>query len=146
MLSGQERNIVNLMAQQDAEHFEILSAAREALGFKDAGSSETFNQASSRVPRSFTYPALSDRMETLQTVLDVKETVLFAYHGAVGIVRNKELLKTAAAIAGVEGRHAAILRMAMGLVPGPAPFEGAYAAQQAGYKLGKYGFKGGAPR
>ena len=146
MLSGTERNIINMMAQQDGEHFAILNAARNALGFQDAGSSETPNQFSSRRPRLFTYPALNDRMETLQTVLDVKENVLFAYHGAVGVVRNKNLLKTAAAIAGVEGRHAAILRQAMGLNPVPAPFEGAYAAQKAGYRLAKYGFTGGAPR
>ena len=145
-LSGDERNIILLMATQDAQHFDILNAARDAYGFKNAGSSETLNQSASRRARLFTYPSLNTRMETLNTALNVKESVLFAYHGAVGLVRNKNLLATAAAIAGVEGRHAAILRQAMGLDPVPAPFEGAYDAQHAGYKLGKYGFKGGAPR
>lgn len=146
MLSDQERNFISLFAQQDAQQFDVLNRMRESLGFQDAGASETLNQSNSRRPRFFTYPALNDRMSTLQTVLDVKETVLFAYHGAVGIVRNKSLLSTAAAIAGVEGRHAAILRQTMGLEPVPAPFEGAYDAQNSGYKLGKYGFQGGAPR
>ena len=146
MLTGSERNIINLMAQQAGEQYDILNGLRNSLGFEDAGASETPNDYSSRRPRMFTYPSLSNRENTLQTVLDVTETVLFAYHGAVGVVRNKTLLKTAAAIAGVKGRHTAILRQAMGLNPVPAPFEGALAAQVAGRKLGKYGFAGGAPR
>ena len=146
MLTGTQRNLISLFAEQDSQHFEILNAARDTFGFKNAGPSETLNQASSRVPRNFTYPRLSTGDDVLKTVLDVKETVLFAYHGAVGVVRNKELLKTAAAIAGVEGRHTAVLRMSMGLVPVTAPFEGAIDAQKVGYKLSKYGFKGGAPR
>ena len=145
-LSGQEQNIITLMAAQDAEHYQILKAARDAFGYKDAGESETPNTFASRRPRMFHYPSLSTREDILNTALDVKETVLFGYHGAVGIVRSKKLLSTAAAIAGVEGRHAAVLRQVVGLKPSNAPFEGAYAAQQTGYKLAKYGFKGGAPR
>ena len=145
-LNGKERNLIALFAQQDTDHFQVLDAARDAFGFKDAGSTETLNTFASRRPRNFTYPKLNSREDVLNTALDIKETVLFGYHGAVGIVRNKKLLSTAAAIAGVEGRHAAILRQSVGLNPVPAPFEGAYAAQQTGYKLAKYGFKGGAPR
>ena len=145
-LSGEERNLIALFAQQDADHFEVLNAARDAFGYKDAGSNETLNTFASRRPRIFKYPRLSSREDVLNTALDVKETVLFGYHGAVGIVRSKDLLKTAAAIAGVEGRHAAVLRQVVGLKPSTAPFEGAYAAQQTGYKLAKYGFNGGAPR
>ena len=145
-LSGSERNLLALFAQQDSEHYDILNTARDALGFQDAGGFETRNTISSRRPRNFTYPALNSRDDLLNAALDIKETVLFGYHGAVGVVRNKDILKTAAAIAGVEGRHAAVLRQTLGLIPGPAPFEGAYAAQHTGYKLAKYGFKGGAPR
>ncbi len=145
-LSGEERNILSLMSVQDAEHFEVLNTVRKAFSYQDAGAFETGNTFSSRRPRAFNYPNLGSREDVLNAALDVKESVLFGYHGAVGVVRNKELLKTAAAIAGVEGRHAAILRQAIGLNPVPAAFEGAYAAQHTGYKLAKYGFKGGAPR
>lgn len=145
-LGGEERNLIALFAQQDSAHFDVLNAARDALGYKDAGSTETLNTFASRRSRFFKYPALNDRESVLNTALDVKESVLFGYHGAVGIVRSKELLATAAAIAGVEGRHAAALRQSIGLRPVPAPFEGAYAAQQTGYKLAKYGFQGGTPR
>ena len=145
-LNGNERNLIAMFSQQDSQHFDLLNGLRDSFAFKNSGSYETLNQASSRRPRNFIYPQLSDRMQVLNTVLDVKQTVLYAYHGAVGVVRNKELLKTAAAIAGVEGRHTAVLRMAMGLMPNEAPFEGAIDAQSVGYKLAKYGFKGGAPR
>ena len=145
-LSGEERNLIAQFAQQDSAHYEVLNSAREAFGYKDAGSSETLNTFASRKPRMFKYPGLSTREDVLNTALDVKETVLFGYHGAVGIVRSKQLLGVAAAIAGVEGRHAAVLRYMVGLKPSTAPFEGAYAAQHTGYKLAKYGFQGGAPR
>ena len=145
-LTGQERNLIATFAQQDSEHFRILNAARDAFDYQDAGTSETPNTFASRRPRTFKYGKLNSREDVLNTVLDLKETVLFGYHGAVGIVRSKELLSAAAAIAGVEGRHAAVLRQAIGLEPVPAAFEGAYAAQHTGYKLGKYGFQGGAPR
>ena len=145
-LSGEERNLISTFAQQDGEHYEVLNAARDAFGYKDAGTSETLNTFASRKPRTFRYGKLSTREDVLNTALDVKETVLFGYHGAVGIVRSKELLKVAAAIAGVEGRHAAVLRQVVGLKPSTAPFEGAYDAQTTGYKLAKYGFQGGAPR
>ena len=145
-LSGAERSLIAQFAQQDGEHFDILNAARDAYGYQDAGSTETINTFASRRSRFFTYPKLNSREEVLNTALDVKETVLFGYHGAVGIVRSKQLLSVAAAIAGVEGRHAAVLRYMVGLKPSPTAFEGAYAAQHTGYKLAKYGFKGGAPR
>lgn len=146
LLDGKEQNLIALFANQDAEHYQVLNAARDAFGYKDGGESETLNTFASRRPRMFQYPSLSSREDVLNTALDVKETVLFGYHGAVGIVRNKKLLSTAAAIAGVEGRHAAVLRMAVGLPPSTAPFEGAYDAQHTGYKLAKYGFKGGISR
>ena len=103
-LEGKERNILSLMAVQDSDHFGVLDAARDAFGYKDAGGTETLNAYSSRRPRMFSYPSLNNREAVLNTALDIKETVLFGYHGAVGIVRNKKLLSTAAAIAGVEGR------------------------------------------
>ncbi len=145
-LSGEERNLIAQFAQQDSDHFETLNAARDAFGYKDAGTSETLNSFASRRPRMFKYPSLSSREDVLNTALDVKETVLFGYHGAVGIVRSKELLKVAVAIAGVEGRHTAVLRQVIGLEPSTSSFEGAYGAQTTGYKLSKYGFQGGAPR
>ena len=145
-LDIRQRNILNEFAAQDRIHFEILNAARRRFGALDAGSAETLNQASSRRPRFFKYPKLSSREDVLKAALDLKENVLFAYHGAAGVIDNKQILAQAVAIAGVEGRHVAVLRESMGLDPVPAPFEGALEAQIAGRKLGQYGFQGGAPR
>ncbi|BCM91619.1 hypothetical protein IAD21_03494 [Abditibacteriota bacterium] len=145
-LSGAERGIFSVFANQDESHKELLHSLRGPMNAKDAGSFETLNASESRRPRIFSYPPLGSREDLLKTALDIKENALFTYHGAVGLVKNKKLLGIAAAIAGVEGRHVAILREMMGMDPVPAPFEGAITASLAGRKFAAYGLKGGAPQ
>ena len=145
-LSGAERTAITTMAMQDESHKRMLGSLRDAMGAKDAGSFETLNASESRRPRIFTYPTLNSRDELMNAALDIKENALFTYHGAASLVRNKNLLSTAVAIAGIEGRHVAILRDSMGMDPVPAPFEGAISATTAGNKFAKYGLKGGAPQ
>ena len=145
-LRGEENSLFATIAAQDAAHKQLLERLRGPFHAKNAGSFETFNASESRRPRTFTYPTLGSRDDLLKTALDIKENALFTYHGAVGIVRNKQLLGAAAAIAGVEGRHVAVLRDMMGMDPVPAPFEGAITAQVAGRKFVKYGLDGGAPQ
>jgi hypothetical protein len=142
-LSGSERNILNTCAEQDAVHFEKLGDLRDKFGYKGGGHFEYENSYETRRPRTFQFPNLTSRDDVLRTSIELKETVLFAYHGAVGLLHDKTILSTAAAIAGVEGRHAAVLRQAYGWDPVTAPFEGALTAEDAGNKLKTYGFKGG---
>lgn len=145
-LSAAEQNAFSTFASQDESHKELLSALRGPFNAKNSGTFETYNAFESRRPRFFTYPKLSSRDELLKTALDIKENALFTYHGAVGLVKNKKLLGVAAAVAGVEGRHVAVLRDMMGMDPVPAPFEGAITAALAGRKFAEYGLKGGAPQ
>lgn len=145
-LSGNERAAFSVFADQDASHKQLLESLRGPFNAKNAGTFESLNTSSSRRPRIFTYPSLSSREKLLATALDIKENALFTYHGAVGLVKNKQLLGTAAAIAGVEGRHVTILREMMGMDPVPAPFEGAITASVAGRKFAEYGLNGGAPQ
>ncbi len=145
-LSGEERAAFSLMGSQDMAHKDILYALRDAIGAKDAGSFETLNASESRRPRIFTYPQLNSREQLLAAALDIKENTLFTYHGAVGLLGNKKLLSTAVAIAGIEGRHVAILSQFVGQSPVPAPFEGAINATVAGNRFAKYGLKGGSPQ
>ena len=86
--------------------------------------------------------AFNSRDSLFSTALDIKETVLFAYHGAVDIVA-KDSLMLAAAIAGVEGRHVAVLRELNGMDPVPTPFERRMYPDAVGKRLAKYGFNGG---
>lgn len=142
-ITGRQRNALSLIAAQDQEHFEQLGRIRDKLGYKPARHFESSNTEASRRPRVFHYGDLGSGQELLATALDLKETALFAYHGAAGLINDASLLAAAVAIAGIEGRHAAVLRESMGLDPVPAPFEGALTAQVSGRKLSKYGFQGG---
>lgn len=143
--SESQRNVLSLIAIQDQKHFDDINQLRGRLGYKPGGHFESLNQSSSRRPKFFRYPSISTPQKLMETSIDLKETVLFAYHGAVGLVKDPALLKLAAAIAGVEGRHAAVLRLLADMDPVPAPFEGALTAQKAGSIMAKkYGFRGGA--
>lgn len=145
-LSAAQRSAFGLMGQQDEAHRELLESLRPAFQARNAGTFETPNTSESRRPRLFTYPALGSREDILKTALDIKENSLFTYHGAAALIGNKTLLTKAVAIAGVEGRHVAVLREIVGLDPVPAPFEGAITAQAAGNYFARYGLKGGAPQ
>lgn len=139
-LDERQKNVFFNIAAQDKVHFEQLSALRTKRG--DTATRGT-SMASSRRPRTFHYGGLNSTDELLKKALDIKETGLFAYHGAASLLKDNALLLSAVAIAGVEGRHTAALRETMGLDPIPAPFEGALEAQASGRKLARYGFVGG---
>jgi hypothetical protein len=143
-LQPREQNLFNVMAAEDTEHYETIKMFRNKRGIKNSGHFESPNASSSRPPRRFSFPgnAFTSREDLLSTSLDIKETVTFAYHGAVDLV-NKDTLLVAAAIAGVEGRHLAMLREISGLDPLPSPFEAALPPQAAGRRLARYGFRGG---
>lgn len=143
-LQPREKNAFNLIAREDKEHFETIKKLRERTGNKNGGRFNSPNASSGRRPRFFNFPknAFKDRAKLFSTALDIKETSLFAYHGAVDLV-HKDTLMLAAAIAGVEGRHVALLRELNGMDPIPSAFEAAMGAQSAGAHLGRYGFRGG---
>lgn len=148
-LDGRARNALSFIAGQDKAHFEALSMERERRGEKGATHFETRNASGSRPPRLFRYPrgVFDERKALLREAVYLKENVLFAYHGAVDLVRDPKLLGPAAAIAGVEGRHLVVLRELAGLDPIPTSFEGQVSPQTVGDRLAKrYGFNGGAKR
>ncbi len=147
-LGPREQSIFNFIAMQDRAHFEALEAERERRGEKGGGHFETRHASASRQPRLFNYPAgaFKTRAGLLRHAIEIKESVLWAYHGAVDLVRDPSLLAPAAAIAGVEGRHLIALRDIAGLEPVPTSFEGQVSPQKIGNRLARYGFQGGAMR
>lgn len=145
-LGERSKGLFETIALQDHAHYKLLETIRGQLGDRDAGVFDNANAFASRRPRTFKYGNLSTGQKVLETALDIKENVVFAYHGAVGVVHSKDLLATAAAIAGIEGQHVAVLREIQGLDPVPAPFEGALTPQVSGRKLSRFGFTGGGPR
>lgn len=148
-LDGRERNVFNLIAAQDTAHYEALEIERRRRGTRRPNTIEGRNRSSSQRPRQFHFPAdaFSSREKLLREAISIKEDVLFAYHGAVDLVRDPTLLGPAAAIAGVEGRHLVILREIAGLDPVPTSFEGQVSPQKIGNRLAnRYGFQGGNDR
>ncbi len=144
-LDGRERSVFNLIAQQDTAHFEALDMERNRRGARN----RQRNLSESEPPRFFQYPGrtFDNRENLLREAISLKQNVLFAYHGAVDLVRDNSLLGPAAAIAGVESRHLVILREMAGLDPVPTSYEGQVSPQTIGEKLGnRYGFRGGGQR
>jgi hypothetical protein len=147
-LEARERSMMAFIANQDREHFEALERTRDLRAAKGGGNFETPNASSSRQPRIFQFPrnAFRNRESLMAEAIAVKQNSVFAYHGAVDLVKDKRLLARAAAIAGVDGRHLAVLREMAGQPPVPTPFEGQVSPQIIGNRLARYGFNGGAMR
>ncbi len=74
---------------------------------------------------SFMFPdeTFTDRDAFLEAASMFEELGVQAYHGQVALISDAEILGTAAAIAGVESRHAAVVADLMGGDPFPDPFE-----------------------
>lgn len=144
-LAPREQSVFTLIALEDKEHHDALQLYRDRNALKGSGHFETPNASTGGRPVGrFSFPAkaFSSRQGLFDTSLDIKETALFTYHGAVDLV-EKDVLMLAAAIAGVEGRHLAVLRKMAGIDPVPSPFEGSLQSGAAGKRLARYGFNGG---
>lgn len=74
---------------------------------------------------TFMFPdgTFTDKAMFLETASMFEELGVDAYHVQVALISDAEILGTAAAIAGVESRHAAVVADLMGGDPFPAAFE-----------------------
>lgn len=109
-LSSEVAGLARSFGGQEAEHAAALSAAIRQLGGKPV-----------ERPR-FTFP-MNDEASFLALAQSLEDTGVYAYNGAVLAIESKEILGAAAAIAQVEARHAAAIRLARGLVPAPRSFD-----------------------
>jgi hypothetical protein len=116
-LSSEVAGLARSFGGQEAEHAAALSAAIGQLGGKPV-----------ERPR-FTFP-MNDEASFLALAQSLEDTGVYAYNGAVLAIESKEILGAAAAIAQVEARHAAAIRLARGLVPAPRSFDKTLTARQ----------------
>lgn len=145
-LSAREQSTINLIAMQDRQQFEVLKRLRAKLGIKAGDSFESRNAEASRRPRTFTFGnAFHSRKSLMNNAIEIKRLSVASYHGSVNLV-NRGNVTVAAAIAGTDGRHLAVLRELAGLDPVPTSFEEAISPQDTGRMLAKYGFTGGGLR
>lgn len=143
-MDAKERGLIYTIAGHDRAHFKILDEVQRMTASKNGGARVTMHSSTTQRPRIFTFPAnvFDSRENLLPAAVELKELCVSAYHGAVHLI-GADLLTPAAAIAGVDGRHLAVLREVAGLDPVPFSFENQVSAQTIGSKLGRYGFKGG---
>jgi hypothetical protein len=117
-LSSDVAGLARQFRDHEAQH---VAALRAAIG-----------QLGGRPPQKpkFDFP-ISDEASFLALAQSVEDVGVYAYNGAVLAIRSQEILGAAAAIAQVEARHAAALRIARGLAPAPRSFDRTLTERQA---------------
>lgn len=113
VLSGRELELITPIRDHEDAHVAALTSTISDLGGKPVKAPGT------------KYPdgTFTDKAKFLETASVFEELGVKAYHGQVTLVKNIDILGAAAAIAGVESRHAAILADLTGGNPFPAPVE-----------------------
>jgi hypothetical protein len=112
-LSGRELALVTPIRDHEDAHVAALTSTISDLGGTPVKSPK------------FKYPqgTFTDKATFLETASVFEELGVKAYHGQVTLIKSIDILAAAAAIAGVESRHAAILADLTGGTPFPAPVE-----------------------
>jgi len=113
ILKGRALDLVEPIRDHEQEHVTVVTQTVKDLGGKPAAKP------------SFQFPAgtFTSKAKFLATASAFEELGVTAYHGQVPRIEDADILKSAAAIAGVESRHAAIVADLMGGNPFPASFE-----------------------
>lgn len=140
-LAEREMNAFARLAQQDNEHALWFKIARRRMGIGAFERHYSPTQSSSRPPKTYVFPpdAFSTRNGLYSVAIGIKETAVAAYHGQVGDADDAKLVQAIAALAGVEGRHLAMLKELSGQDP-LIGFENAMSQREAAQKLARHGF------
>jgi hypothetical protein len=108
--SGELKSLIGLLAKDEQEHVEALTATIKSLGGKPVAEPK-FN---------FEYGDTAGFLELAQTFED---TGVSAYNGAGPMIKSKEVLGAAGSIVQVEARHAAAIRLQNKEEPAPDGFD-----------------------
>lgn len=108
--SGELKTLVALLAKDEQEHVEALTATIKSLGGKPVAEPK-FN---------FDY---SDTAGFLKLAQTFEDTGVSAYNGAGPMIKSKEVLGAAGSIVQVEARHAAAIRLQNKEEPAPDAFD-----------------------
>ncbi|PQV64243.1 Ferritin-like domain-containing protein [Abditibacterium utsteinense] len=140
-LQEPEMNAINLIARQDNELMRWFKAARGRYGISAFDKFYSLNQASSRPLPSYRFGAATSntRAGLFSRAIEIKTVAVGAFHGAVGQADDAKLVQAFAALAGVQGRHLAMLQELNGQTPF-TPLESAISLREAATKLSEYGF------
>jgi hypothetical protein len=108
--SGELKSLVALLADDEKQHVDALTATIEKLGGKPVPEPK-FN---------FDYSDTNGFLKLAQTFED---TGVSAYNGAGPMIKSKEVLGAAGSIVQVEARHAAAIRLQNSEEPAPEAFD-----------------------
>jgi rubrerythrin len=108
--SGELKTLIALLAKDEREHVEALTATIKSLKGKPVAEPK-FN---------FDY---SDTAGFLKLAQTFEDTGVSAYNGAGPSIKSKEVLAAAGSIVQVEARHAAAIRLQNGEEPAPDGFD-----------------------
>lgn len=108
--SGELKNLVSLLAEDEQQHVEALTATIKQLGGKPVAEPKF----------DFPYSGTGGFLKLAQTFED---TGVSAYNGAAPMIKSKEVLAAAGGIVQVEARHAAAIRLQNKEEPAPAAFD-----------------------
>jgi serine-rich repeat adhesion-like glycoprotein len=108
--SGELKSLVNLLAGDEQQHVEALTATIKKLGGKPVAEPKF----------DFAYSGTSGFLKLAQTFED---TGVSAYNGAAPMIKSKEVLAAAGGIVQVEARHAAAIRLQNKEEPAPEAFD-----------------------
>ena len=111
-LSGDLKKLVKEIGDNEQEHVDALIATAKKLGGTPA-KKPTFDFAT----------AFNDKATFLKVANVFEDTGVSAYNGAAPMIQAAEVLAAAGAIAQVEARHAALIRLERGKPPAPLAFD-----------------------
>jgi hypothetical protein len=108
--SGELKSLINLLADDEKQHAEALTATIKSLGGKPVAEPKF----------DFSY---SDTAGFLKLAQTFEDTGVSAYNGAGPAIKSKEVLGAAGSIVQVEARHAAAIRLQNKEEPAPEAFD-----------------------
>ena len=108
--SGELKSLISMLADDEQQHVEALTATIKKLGGKPVAEPK-FN---------FEYGNTAGFLKLAQTFED---TGVSAYNGAGPMIKSKEVLGAAGSIVQVEARHAAAIRLQNKEEPAPEAFD-----------------------
>lgn len=108
--SGELKSLIALLADDEKQHVDALTATIKKLGGKPVGEPK-FN---------FAYNNTTSFLKLAQTFED---TGVSAYNGAGPLIESKEVLAAAGSIVQIEARHAAAIRLQNKEEPAPEAFD-----------------------
>jgi Ferritin-like domain len=108
--SGELKSLISLLAEDEKQHVEALTATIKKLGGKPVAEPKF----------DFPYNNTAGFLKLAQTFED---TGVSAYNGAGPMIKSKEVLGAAGSIVQVEARHAAAIRLQNSEEPAPEAFD-----------------------